>query len=60
VQPKRFQEAIKDPLWKKAMTEEIHALEKNKTWIVKDLPPSKKPIRCKWVYQVKYNSDSSI
>jgi len=42
------------------MTEEINALERNQTWIVQDLPPSKKPIGCKWVYHVKYNYDGSI
>ena len=60
VEPKYFQEAVKDPLWRKAMAEEIHALERNQIWIVQDLPPGKKPISCKWVYRVKYNSDGSV
>ena len=42
------------------MTEEIQALEDNKTWTLEELPPEKKPIRCKWVYRVKYKSDGSI
>ena len=42
------------------MAEEIRALEKNGTWVLQDLPPGKKPISCKWVYRVKYNSDDSI
>jgi len=46
MEPKHFQEAIKDPLWLKAMAEEIRAFEANKTWTIEDLPPSKKPISC--------------
>lgn len=42
------------------MQEEIQALEKNQTWILQDLPHGKRPISCKWVYHVKYNSDGSI
>ena len=60
VEPKYFQEAIKDPLWRKAMADEIHALEANKTWVVEDLPQGKKPISCKWVYQVKLFEHSTI
>ena len=42
------------------MAKEIEALELNQTGRVEDLPPGKKPINCKWVYKVKYNSDGSI
>ena len=42
------------------MAEEIEALEKNATWSLEDLPVGKKPISCKWVYRVKYNTDESI
>ena len=40
--------------------EEIQALKDNKTWTLEELPPSKKPISCKWVYKVKYKSDGTI
>ena len=42
------------------MAQEIEALERNQTWSIVDLPPSRKPINCKWVYKVKYNSDGNI
>ena len=42
------------------MDAKILALEANNTWTVTSLPPSKKPIGCKWVYRVKYKSDGSI
>ena len=60
VEPRFYSVAIKDPHWQKAMTEEIKALEKNATWEIVDLPPGKKPISCKWVYRVEYNSDDTI
>ena len=41
--------------WQEAMDEEISTLELNHTWDVVPLPPSKPPIRCKWVYKIKYN-----
>ena len=42
------------------MAKEIKALEGNKTRKIENLPLGKKPINCKWVYRVKYNSDGSI
>ncbi|XP_057976086.1 uncharacterized mitochondrial protein AtMg00820-like [Malania oleifera] len=42
------------------MRAEIDALELNNTWQLTPLPPGKKPIGCKWVYKIKYNSDGSI
>jgi len=42
------------------MEEEIRAREENHTWVITNLPSGKKPISCKWVYGVKYNSNGSI
>jgi len=42
------------------MAEEIKALEDNATLEIVGLPPGKKPISCKWVYRVKYNSYGTI
>ena len=42
------------------MAKQIEARKLNQTWNVEDLPQEKKPINCKWVYRVKYNSDGSI
>ena len=39
---------------------EINALEQNNTWTIQDLPPSKKPIGCKWVYKITRKADGSI
>ncbi|KAA0047340.1 putative mitochondrial protein [Cucumis melo var. makuwa] len=36
------------------------ALEKTHTWYYVDLPPSKRPIGCKWIYKIKTHSDGTI
>ena len=47
VEPRHFHEAVQNPLWRKAMEEEIQALEENHTWTIKELPADKKAISCK-------------
>lgn len=59
-EPRSYNEAIKHDCWRKAMEDEIAALERNNTWNLVDLPPSKKTVGCKWVYKIKYKADGSI
>ena len=42
------------------MEEEMHALAENETWDLVDAPKGVKPIKCRWVYKVKYNTDGSV
>jgi len=42
------------------MDTELAALEANQTWQLTDVPPSKVPIDCKYVYKIKYNFDGSV
>lgn len=42
------------------MQAEINALQANNTWHLTTLPPSKKAIRCKWVYKVKHKADGIV
>ena len=38
----------------------MHALAQNETWDLVDAPKGVKPIRCRWVYKVKYNTDGLV
>nr|GEW52765.1 retrovirus-related Pol polyprotein from transposon TNT 1-94 [Tanacetum cinerariifolium] len=55
-----YYKATKDKRWRSAMNSELEALEQNKTWTIKKLPPKKKALGCKWVYKIKYKLDGII
>ena len=40
--------------WKKAVLEEVAALEKNHTWDIVNKPEWKIPVGCKWLFPIKY------
>ncbi|WJZ94687.1 hypothetical protein VitviT2T_013525 [Vitis vinifera] len=58
--PNSVQEALANPRWKAAMNEEMKSLQKNETWELVKCPPGKKPVGCRWIYNVKYKADGSI
>uniref|UniRef100_A0A2N9FWB6 Uncharacterized protein n=1 Tax=Fagus sylvatica TaxID=28930 RepID=A0A2N9FWB6_FAGSY len=43
-----------------AMTEELDALSRTRTWDLVDLPPEKSVVGCKWVFKIKTRSNGSI
>ena len=51
--PKSYYHAWKDPRWKISMDEEMNSLQKNTTWELVSLPPGRKLVQCKWVFQTK-------
>jgi len=55
-----YSEVVKNERWQEAMQREIQALETNGTWVLEDLPPTKKALGCKWVYKIKYNSNGTV
>lgn len=58
--PTVFEEAAKESKWKKAMNEEIAAIERNNTWELVDLPQGHKTIGVKWVYKTKLKEDGEV
>ncbi|CAN6680298.1 unnamed protein product [Malus baccata var. baccata] len=59
-EPTTYKSALKEPVWHKAMTEEIEALHYQGTWSIVDLPYNKNLVGCKWVFKIKRNSDGTI
>ncbi|GKA08466.1 zinc finger, CCHC-type containing protein [Tanacetum coccineum] len=54
--PKTFDEAIKSQdfaFWKKAINNEMDSIMGNNTWVLTYLPPSCKPLGCKWIFKIK-------
>jgi hypothetical protein len=58
--PKDWQEAKLDQRWRKAMIEEMDALDKNGTWVLTSLPQNKRAIGCKWVFTIKHTPDGKV
>jgi len=42
------------------MNEEYNSLMKNQIWVLTSLLQGRQPIKCKWVYTIKRNSDGTI
>ena len=55
--PKSYYHAQKDPRWQVSMDEEMNSLHKNTTWDLVSLPPGRKLVQCKWVFQKKVSDD---
>ncbi|XP_019085320.1 PREDICTED: uncharacterized protein LOC109126311 [Camelina sativa] len=53
-------QALRDPNFRKAMSEEIDAQMRHHTWDLEKPPPSKQVIPSKWIFTLKYNPDGSI
>ena len=51
--PTTFENAVKEEKWRKAMDEEIDAIEQNDTWELFDLPRGQQIIGVKWVFKTK-------
>ena len=59
-EPWDYNEAKEMQVWVDACKDELFSIEKNKTWILVDLPKGFKSIGLKWVFKIKRNADGSI
>ena len=55
--PKSYYHARKDLIWQVSMDEEMNSLQKNIAWELVSLPPGRKLVQCKWVFQNKVSTD---
>lgn len=58
--PIYFEDAAKNPKWRKSMDAEIDSIEKNGTWELTDLPTGAKKVGVKWVYKTKLNEHGEV
>jgi hypothetical protein len=54
--PLSFNEAVTEEKWIEVMDKEMHAIEKNDTWKLTNLPENQKAIGVEWVYKTKKNA----
>jgi hypothetical protein len=59
-EPATFAVAERDAEWRRAMIEEMKAIEANKTWDLVDPPSGCRPIGLKWVYKVKKDERGAV
>lgn len=62
-EPKTYKEAMQSSYaqqWKDAMDKEYTSLLNNKTWVLKPLPASRKAVKCKWIFKVKYKPSGEV
>ena len=57
--PKKYEYACGEPIWKSTMKEEFHFLQKNDMWDLVILPPGRKLVKCKWVFKTNFVVDGS-
>jgi hypothetical protein len=59
-EPATFAVAERDAAWRKAMLEELKAIEDNHTWELVDPPAACRPIGLKWVFKVKRDERGAV
>lgn len=58
--PKTIAQALKSPVWRKAMDEEMSAIVRNKTWELVPPSTSQNVVGCKWIFRIKKDKDGHI
>ena len=60
IEPICVSQALRDPHWRYAMSDELTALMHHGTWDLVSLPKSCNHVGCQWVFHVKRKSDGSV
>lgn len=60
LEPTCVSQAISEPRWRAAMSDELTALMKHGTWELVPPPQNCCPVTCKWVFRVKRTATGSI
>lgn len=58
--PTSVKRALADPVWKKAMRDELDALEKNETWCLVQRTDSMNVLSSKWVFKHKFDDKGKV
>ncbi|KAG7542778.1 GAG-pre-integrase domain [Arabidopsis thaliana x Arabidopsis arenosa] len=58
--PKSHLQALSDPNWNPAMTDEYGAMLKTKTWDLVPRPPNVNIVRSMWLFKHKYDADGVL
>lgn len=59
-EPTNYAQASQKKEWKRAMEQELEAIERNGTWSLTQLPSGKKVIDLKWVFKLKKDTKGEI
>ena len=59
-EPMNYEEASREEAQKKAMIEEMQAIDRSNTWELVPPPIGCKPIGLKWIFKLKRNSDGEV
>jgi hypothetical protein len=59
-EPATVAEAVQEMLWRRAMMEELRAIEENNTWELTELPSGRRANGLKWVFKVKKNKRGDV
>lgn len=59
-EPATYRDSAKEKQWEEAMSKELEAIEKDKTWSITELPAGHKLIGLKWVYKLKKDANDNV
>ena len=59
-EPLSYTEAASEEVWKRAMREEMLAIDRNDIWELVTPPPNRRPIGLKWIFKLKKNQQGEV